>query len=128
MSVDFARPLRMTDGGKFYQFERVTLSALRCDCPAFYRCSSLTMRLSTTMTRITLYTKAGCHLCEKARDALLRVARDYPLTIDIVDITSDNELYERYWDVIPVVEIEGGPTFVSRISEFRLRKVLEARR
>ena len=34
MRVDFARPLRMTDGGKCYPFERITLSALRCDCPA----------------------------------------------------------------------------------------------
>ena len=34
MRVDFARPLRMTDGGKCYPFERITLSALRCDYPA----------------------------------------------------------------------------------------------
>lgn len=79
-------------------------------------------------TRIVLYTKAGCHLCEKARDILLRVAEDYPVNIELIDITQDNRLYERYWDVIPVVEVEGGPTFVSKISEFRLRKVLEKKR
>jgi len=33
MSVDFTRPLRMTEWGKFYQFEQITLSALRRDCP-----------------------------------------------------------------------------------------------
>ncbi len=79
------------------------------------------------MTRITLYTKPGCHLCEKAWDILVRVAEDYPFTIESVDITQDEGLYERYWDVIPVVEVEGGPTFVSKISEFRLRKALEGK-
>lgn len=79
------------------------------------------------MTRITLYTKRGCHLCEKAHTILLRVAEDYPLTIETVDITTDEDLYARYWDVIPVVEVEGGPTFVSKISELRLRKALAER-
>ncbi|MFQ5595194.1 MAG: glutaredoxin family protein [Anaerolineae bacterium] len=79
------------------------------------------------MTRVILYTKAGCHLCDKARAILLRVARDYPLTINSVDITEDAELYQRYSDVIPVVEVEGGPTFVSKISEYRLRKALKGK-
>lgn len=80
------------------------------------------------MTRVILYTKAGCHLCDKARETLLRVARDYPLAIESVDITHDDELYRRYWDVIPVVEVEGGPIFVSKISEYRLRNALEGKR
>jgi len=80
------------------------------------------------MTRVILYTKPGCHLCDKARAILLRVARDYSLTIESVDITQDDELYQRYWDVIPVVEVEGGPTFVSKVSEYRLRKALEGKR
>ncbi|RME46332.1 MAG: glutaredoxin family protein [Chloroflexi bacterium] len=80
------------------------------------------------MTRVILYTKAGCHLCEKARDIILRVASDYPLTLDVVDITQDEALYRRYWNVIPVVEVEGGPTFVSKISEYRLRRALEGRK
>lgn len=79
------------------------------------------------MTRITLYTKEGCHLCEKARVILDRVAEDYPLTVESFDITRDEGLYERYWDVIPVVEVEGGPTFVSKVSEFRLRRALEGK-
>ena len=80
------------------------------------------------MTRIIFYTKAGCHLCEKARAIVDRVAQDYPLTVELVDITQDADLYQRYWNVIPVVEVESGPTFVSKISEFRLRKALEEKR
>lgn len=76
------------------------------------------------MTRIILYTKEGCHLCEKARAILDRVAEIHPLAIEEVDITHDNRLYEQYGDVIPVIEIEGGPTFVSKVSEFRLRQAL----
>lgn len=76
---------------------------------------------------ITLYTKAGCHLCEKARAIIQRVAVDYPLTLNEIDITSSKQLYQRYWDIIPVVEVAGGPVFVSKVSELRLRKALAER-
>ncbi len=74
--------------------------------------------------RVTLYGKPDCHLCDDVKAVLERLAQEYGLAIEVVDITQDTGLWERYWDAIPVVEIEGGPTLVSKITEYRLRRVL----
>lgn len=75
--------------------------------------------------RITLYSKPECHLCDHAKAILGRLSTEYDLIVDVIDITTDQRLWDRYRDVIPVVALEGGPTFVSRISEYRLRRALE---
>ena len=50
---------------------------------------------------VTLYTTAGCHLCERARKLLLDV--DPALRIHAVDIAEDDTLMARYAERIPVV-------------------------
>jgi glutaredoxin len=75
--------------------------------------------------RVTLYGKPECHLCDDAKAVLERLAGEYGLVVETVDITQDPDLWERYWDVIPVLEIEGGPTLASKITEHRLRRALE---
>jgi len=76
------------------------------------------------MRRAWLYTKAGCHLCERAKAILDRLAAEGELDVVEVDITSDPALWERYREVIPVVRLDDGTEFISKISEFRLRKSL----
>jgi len=58
-----------------------------------------------TQPTVTFYTKAGCHLCEEARELLEAVAeqRDYSLTE--IDIRSDMALFETYRYRIPVIII-----------------------
>ena len=52
---------------------------------------------------VTLYERAGCHLCEDAHRALRRIGLDRPLTIERVDIAVDPALELRYLVRIPVV-------------------------
>lgn len=78
----------------------------------------------TTPTRVTLYTKEGCTLCKKVREMIVRVGRDYPLTLEEFDITTDPEIFERYGQSIPVVHIDGRETFISKVSELWLRRAL----
>ncbi len=59
------------------------------------------------MTRLTLYGKAGCHLCEEAEDALAEVRGDVPFELDIVDIALDPVLFRRYGERIPVLDVDG---------------------
>jgi len=59
------------------------------------------------MTTVVVYTKEGCHLCEKVISALEKLATERPLEISARDITESSELYERYKHVIPVVEVNG---------------------
>jgi len=62
---------------------------------------------------LLIYTRAGCHLCEEARDAIQsaledRAARGLPNPRVVeLDIEADPDLHRRYLERIPVVEIDG---------------------
>jgi hypothetical protein len=57
------------------------------------------------MIEVTLYTKAGCHLCEDVQEMLEGLTAVYPHHLTAIDITSDRELFARYHLTIPVVHI-----------------------
>jgi hypothetical protein len=54
---------------------------------------------------VTLYERAGCHLCEETHRALRRIGLDRPLAIERVDITRDPALELRYVVRIPVLAV-----------------------
>lgn len=56
-------------------------------------------------TTVTFYTKAGCHLCENARDLLDEIAGETPFLLTEIDIRSDMALFERYRYRIPVIVV-----------------------
>jgi glutaredoxin len=71
-----------------------------------------------------LYTRADCHLCQRARAILDAIARDYPLAIRELDVDADPALRARYGLSVPVVEVDGRLLAAGRVSEFRLRRAL----
>jgi len=60
------------------------------------------------MTKIILYTTAGCHLCELAESLLLEAKQQCPLTISSTEIGDEDALVARYGTSIPVIEFEDG--------------------
>ena len=62
-----------------------------------------------TEKALTLYSTKGCHLCEEA-EALLRARRDRQPDTDweVVDIANDDQLFERYGWLIPVLRDGSG--------------------
>jgi glutaredoxin len=74
--------------------------------------------------RITLIGKPGCHLCDAARETIARVAADLGVGWEELDITQDAELYDQYWEQIPVTLVDGHQHDFWRISEDRLRAAL----
>ena len=56
---------------------------------------------------VQLYTRPGCHLCDESEAELRRLGRRYPLRLEVLDITADPTLHARYWDMIPVLVVEG---------------------
>lgn len=70
--------------------------------------------------RATIYTRAGCHLCEDAHVLLQR----YSISVTLVDIDQDPELRERYDQCVPVVWIDDRERFRGRIDETLLRRLL----
>ena len=54
---------------------------------------------------VTLYERAGCHLCLDTHRALRRIGLDRPLAIERVDIAADPALERRYVVRIPVLKV-----------------------
>ena len=79
------------------------------------------------MILLQLYSRPGCHLCDDMKAIVARVAREVPLTLQEIDISTDPELEARYGPEIPVLEIEGKKAAKYRISEDELRKMLAGR-
>ncbi len=74
---------------------------------------------------VTLYAKAGCHLCEDAELLLQLLASTYRLHITTIDITTDHTLFERYKWEIPVIVTTHGQVS-GRISAAALRGLFDA--
>jgi glutaredoxin len=76
------------------------------------------------LSRVTFYTAAGCHLCERARGVLSAVRDELHFELDEIDITGDPELEARYREWLPVVEIGGERAFVYYVDADALRRKL----
>jgi hypothetical protein len=79
------------------------------------------------VTALTLYSRPGCHLCDDMKIVINRVARTLPLTLDVIDISTDADLEARYALDIPVLLVNGRKAAKYRISEDELRRLLTAR-
>ena len=77
--------------------------------------------------RVTLYTRAGCHLCEEAKRVVEAARGRADFDCEEVDIDGDEELRRRYNDEVPVIAINGVKAFKYRVEAKELLKKLEAR-
>jgi len=68
--------------------------------------------------KVTFYTKAGCHLCDEARDMLEDIAALTTYELSEIDIRSDPTIFEKYRYRIPVILINKDTIIEGRI-EFR---------
>jgi len=71
-----------------------------------------------TPFEVTFYTKAGCHLCEEARDMLEDIAALTTYELTEIDIRSNPSIFEKYRYRIPVIVINN-ETFIEGRIEFR---------
>jgi glutaredoxin len=70
------------------------------------------------VTRLTLITRAGCHLCEVAEQVLDKIGESW----ERVDVDDSLELIRDYGDLVPVVLLDGVEHDYWRIDEDRLRR------
>jgi glutaredoxin len=80
--------------------------------------------LGETPPRVVLYSKPGCHLCEDARAVIDAVCAELGETYDEIDITTSDELMERFGEEIPVTFIDGEQHDFWRVDAERLRAAL----
>ena len=78
------------------------------------------------MTRLTLYSRPGCHLCHEMREVVTRVAGRLPGTFELeeIDISTDPALEARHGLEIPVLMINGRKAAKYRVEETSLARML----
>ncbi|MCZ7393276.1 MAG: glutaredoxin family protein [Candidatus Methanoperedens sp.] len=79
------------------------------------------------MVNITLYSKKDCHLCDIAKETLLKLQKEFPFSLTEIDIEKDENAFEKYKYLIPVLEIDGEEIFTYRINEIELKRLLTLR-
>jgi glutaredoxin len=76
---------------------------------------------------VTLYTRAGCCLCDDAKRVLEQARARSEFDYDERDIDSDPELLRRYNDEVPVIAINGVKAFKYKVDMKDFLKKLAAR-
>lgn len=74
--------------------------------------------------RVTLVTRAGCHLCEAAEVLLRRLSAELGFAYREVDVDAAQVLRDEYSDRVPVILIDGKEHGYWRVEEPRFRKAL----
>jgi glutaredoxin len=74
--------------------------------------------------RVVLYTRAGCHLCDVARETILSLRERLGFEFEEVDIEADEELELEYGIRIPVVEVDGEEAFEITVDAARLARLM----
>ncbi len=77
--------------------------------------------------QVSFYTKAGCHLCDEARDMLDDIAAQVAYELTEIDIRSNPELFEEYRYRIPVVIVNNGKVLEGRIEYRDLAQAFQLR-
>ncbi|WP_127132115.1 glutaredoxin family protein [Georgenia sp. SYP-B2076] len=75
-------------------------------------------------SRVVLYGRAGCHLCDQARTMLLGLREATGEGFEEVDIDADPALREKYGELVPVVTVDGVQQGYWRIDAGRVRAAL----
>jgi glutaredoxin len=73
---------------------------------------------------VTLYGKAGCHLCEDARKEIEALRTERNFNLKEVDVSLDPVLHRRYGERIPVIEVNGEEVFELGVDRIALGRLL----
>ncbi|MHB8531630.1 MAG: glutaredoxin family protein [Solirubrobacteraceae bacterium] len=80
------------------------------------------------MTRLTVYSRPGCHLCEDAMTLLRRLQPELGYELEELDISGEEELHRAYFERIPVLCVDGEELCEHFVEEAVVRERLESRR
>ena len=78
------------------------------------------------MSRVVLYGKAGCCLCDEAREAVQRARASHPFELEEIDVALDPELHALYGERIPVVALDGEEVFEFHVDADELVRRLQS--
>jgi len=78
--------------------------------------------------RVTLFTRAECHLCESALHVIRTMQASHAFELEIIDIDADGQATWRaaYDHHVPVVHVDGREIARHRITAEQLEEALRA--
>ena len=79
-----------------------------------------------SLPEVILYTRAGCHLCEEAKEVIRGVRDRVPFAFRSIDIDRDPALVKLYNDEVPVIFVNGKKAFRYQVEAGELRKLLQS--
>lgn len=77
--------------------------------------------------KVTLYTRAGCCLCDDAKRVLETARRQAAFDFEEVDIDRHTEFRALYNEEVPVISIDGRKAFKYRVDTAEFLRKLAAR-
>ena len=80
------------------------------------------------MSKVVLYTKPGCCLCDEVKAQLGRLRAKHLFELSEVNILDDAAAYARFREEIPVVFIDGRKAFKYHLDEREFLRRLATRR
>jgi glutaredoxin len=75
--------------------------------------------------QVTIYSKPDCHLCDRAKDVVECCKGKVDFTLEVVDISQNPELLERYRNDIPVILLDGSEIARHFVRERKLLELLQ---
>ncbi len=76
------------------------------------------------MTKLTLISRTYCHLCHEMELALLPLAAEFGVDVDVVDVDADPRLEALYDELVPVLLHEGTELCHYHLEDAKLRDYL----
>ena len=73
---------------------------------------------------IIVYSRPGCHLCDRAKEVIIRCRERVDFVLEEVDISQNPQLLERYRNDIPVVLLDGREVARHFVRERKLLELL----
>jgi glutaredoxin len=77
------------------------------------------------VTTVELYGKSDCHLCDVAKETILRIRETHPFDFSVVLLDEHHERYEEFKERVPVVFIDSRFAFQYRVPEKAFIRKLE---
>ena len=81
--------------------------------------------MAAAQHRVTLITRAGCHLCEVAEARLAELAAELGFELQLLDVDADRQRANEYSERVPVILIDGAEHGYWRLEEDRFRRALD---
>ena len=75
-------------------------------------------------TKVVIYSRANCHLCEEAEKNVREVLVEIPFDLEVIYIDGDQELERLYGEEVPVTLINGAKHDYFRVDKKRFSEAI----